>query len=385
MATRKWTGGATKVSQVQTLTISSSTDTHTFIVTAYHPSGSDTTNGVDIASDTASSDSTTTIADELVRQWNLSSHPWANFVTASNVANVITFTSDKPGVPFQIAKSGTGTHTLATTTANCGPWSFIAQNFDEGILPVASDDVVIAGAWDLLYALDQDGYEIDNLSIYNHTGRIGWPGMPLRVDIENTAAGVGKFIVDCPGGGVKYVNFGASAISPVIINAGSAWPFSLYLTASAAVNTYVHAGNVGLAWTEGDAYVMSGSLVNLGQARIYMGPGCDLATYIQEMGGWAHCLSDAAVAKISLAGGGEFIEQINGTITLFNNDGVQCLNIGTGAISGGTLLSGYSDFTQAIADRNVTVSYSVKAAAFAPIITSGTRTLIGKPGPGLGG
>lgn len=389
MATRTWVGGASKVVQVQTLTISSNTDTETFIVTAYHPSGSDAANGVQIVSDTASSDSTTTIADEIVRQWNLSTHPYANFVTASNVANVVTFTSDKAGVPFVIAKSGTGTHSLATTTANCGPWSFIAQNFAEGILPVVNDDVVITGNYDLLYELDQDGYEIDNLSIHNHTGRIGWPGMPLRVDIENTGVGVGKFIVDCPSGGPRYVYLGTSAISPVIINAGYINPIGLYLstdtTSGAIVNTYIHAGNVGLAWNEGDEYTMTGTLNLLTpNVRVYMGPGCDLATYIQENGGWAHCMSDAALLKISLAGGGNFIEQIAGTISTYNNDGTQSLHIGTGAISAGTLLRGYSDFTQAIADRSVTLSYRDGTADFATIITTGTRTLLGKPGAGTG-
>lgn len=385
MAQRTGIGGAKKVTQISTITVGGTISGEDFIISAANPSG--VGSAVQIASVTDGDGSATTNAAALVAAWNASNHPYAQAVTASNVAGVIMFTADKAGIPFILSVNtpgGSATFVLATTTANCGPDCYIAENFAEGVLPDAASDVVITGDWNVLYNLDQSGVELDNFARHNHRGRIGWPGMPLKIDLKNTAAGVGKLIIDCPMGDVAYISFGTAAISPTIIHAGSAYPIALYLTGSAGVGCTIYSGNIGLAWNEGDSMVFSGVVNNVGNARVHMGPGFNGNKYYQTYGGWGHCKSDNTIALIELADGGDFIEQAVGAITSFVNNGTQAVMLGTGAIAGGSCVGGFSDFTGAVADRSVTLSYLVGKAAFASVITTGTRTLLGKPAPDTG-
>lgn len=197
--TRTWVGGARrKQTMVQTVTVGSSTQNQTFIISLAHPSGAGL-EAVAIASYTAgAAETTTTIADALETLMNsggvgtgtgsgtgLPYHEFVQDVEVTQANAVITITARRQGVPFVCTVSGTGTLTLATTTVNAGPndWD-TPGNWLEGKVPIDDDDVTITGSVDILYGLDQSDIALDTLNVTNYSGHIGHRAYPLTIDAE---------------------------------------------------------------------------------------------------------------------------------------------------------------------------------------------------------
>jgi hypothetical protein len=211
MTIRIWKGGTGSVQGTQrvqmtsTWLISSNTNTHTFILSATNPSGTDTATTVTILTVTADGVFTTTqLADQIVAAWNASAHEYAIAVTASNVANLITFTADTAGIPFIISKTGTGTSTLTSNViANQGPNDYsVPSNWADGIVPVAGDSLIITNhpngqAFDILYGLAQSTVALIEFKIDNFSGSIGTWATPLHFDVDaflfNSQSAVGYF------------------------------------------------------------------------------------------------------------------------------------------------------------------------------------------------
>ncbi len=378
-------GGAARVTQTSTVIVGSATNGHTFILSARHPSGSSSAY-VDILTVTADGVLTTAqIASAIVAAWNASNHSFARAVTASIGATTSTvlLTADRSGVPFLVKTSGTGTTTpttgnvLTDLTANEGPNCLTAANIAEGVMPTGNtNEVQLTGEYDLLYNLDQSAYDILSFTRYNHTGRVGWPGMPLKVSPKATT---GRFINNTPGGGVAYIHVGTNDVNVDVIDAGQSYPIALHLSGgnSSAEWTF-HSGNVGVAWIQGDV-ATAGTVINQG-ANISIGPLAVVTNYRQTLG-WAWDLQVANRTLVYLDGG-EYKEELAGTLATLTNNGVYATMLGLGDIQAGTLAGGYSDFVSAQQARSVTVSYVYDAAAFSTRIT-GTQTPLGKAGKGV--
>jgi hypothetical protein len=213
-----WIGVARKSQQIATITVTSNTDAQTFTISFTHPSGIPTT-AIEIATDTASSDTTSSIAANLQADIAASLHEYAKSVTSEVNAAVITLTANKAGVPFVVSVGGTGSMTLATTSANSGPNDYsVASNWSEGSVPVATNDVRIQGSVDILYGLNQASVALDDVLIEGFTGRIGSRAHPLAFD-------PGTLVVNCTGN-VHFLLIGTTSIK--VFNTGSGVDGSRY-------------------------------------------------------------------------------------------------------------------------------------------------------------
>lgn len=136
MAEKFFLGQASSVAQITTTTVGGTLSGETFTISV---------GGVLIATHT---DSTGTISDTvaaLVASWNLSTHPWATGVTATDVSPLVTLTASTPGVPFDVdlnTPGGSATFAEATPTANTGPSVLnLADNWDGDALPTPGDNL----------------------------------------------------------------------------------------------------------------------------------------------------------------------------------------------------------------------------------------------------
>lgn len=205
---RTWEGKARALNpQVATIVVGSSTNGHVFNIYLENPAGT-SGEAVLIATDTASGDTTSTIATALHAQLAASKHEFARALSYSVDTATITVTANVAGVPFIVTTTGsTGTLTYTVTTANEGPndWS-VPSNWKEGIVPVDDDDILISnrpdGTWsDILYGLNQDGITADTVTIHNYKGRIGARATPLWLEpTDDITMDSGEFYIELRNG-----------------------------------------------------------------------------------------------------------------------------------------------------------------------------------------
>ncbi len=168
MAVNEFTPSALEIAQVNEVTVGGTLAGETFTIRV---------GGVDIASHTDTDTVIATTVAALVAAWNLSTHPYATQITATNASPDVVLTSDVPGLPFAVTLNtpgGAATFVEAETTANEGPnnWESLA-NWSLGSLPAATDDVVIDSQVDLCWGLNHDTVTIAGLDIRKNRGRIG--------------------------------------------------------------------------------------------------------------------------------------------------------------------------------------------------------------------
>lgn len=169
MADKKWIGAADAIAQVDTTQVTAFDAATTYILTI---------NG-DTVSVVGDTDVDTTAA-ALQAACAASSNPYFSSITWTVLTDTITATASSPGNPHTIVSSvsgGTGTIGAVTnTTASSGPndWN-VARNWDTGVVPVSTDDVIIEkSAVSITHGLDQSAVTLASLIIRkDFTGRIG--------------------------------------------------------------------------------------------------------------------------------------------------------------------------------------------------------------------
>ena len=165
MATRRWVGKAKAVAQVSSVQVTAYDVATTYILTVNTKTVSVIAQG-----------SANATASALATAWNALTFPEFAEITASSSTDTVTLTGDTAGKPFTVSKStsgGTGTMgSVTAVTAATGPnhWDN-ANNWKEGSVPVAGDDVIIDEGPSILYALDQNAVTLTTLKIGPKIGR----------------------------------------------------------------------------------------------------------------------------------------------------------------------------------------------------------------------
>jgi len=204
MATRRWTGTAPRVAQVQTYTFAGTWEVGDIIRVTFGSKKWDY------------SVTSTTIATFLplfVTAFNaLSSADYPEFaeVTASATSPVLTLTADTAGKPFTCSLTplesnagaadaqtieGIGTVTTGTAATACSSpnhWN-IAANWLEGAVPVGGDDVVIDAGPSILYGLDQNAVTLATLTLTRNFPGTAEIGLPSNTNPAAPASGYPEY------------------------------------------------------------------------------------------------------------------------------------------------------------------------------------------------
>jgi len=193
MAEKYFLGGAPAVAQVSTGTVAVAVIGTTFDIKI---------SNVTIVSVAGVTDIPTTVA-ALVTAWNLSTHPWAAGITATDSNPAITLTADVPGVPFVVtvsATGGTGTFVLATPTINQGPHVLSQkENWDSTLLPVAGDNLHFDKDISVLWDIDAfSGIVFNDINFYANasSARFGLNTREFVINSDGTSvhsSGIGEY------------------------------------------------------------------------------------------------------------------------------------------------------------------------------------------------
>jgi hypothetical protein len=365
MPNRTWKGGyalAAEVSQIDTAVFGGTWESND-VVSATLEDESGNTKTIDTVT---GSTAVATLIATVVAALNASTDPHFAAITFAAASPNLTATADTAGKPFKLTwattENGGGaadaqTLTTSTTTPNQGPYDYgCAGNWWEGVVPVASDKVTIAGSYDIKYGLNQSSVTLSGFAIApDYTGQIGFNGAPLRIAL-NTDALVG-------GAGTYYLDLGASNVSVRLISDDyprdttlalstddvdrSNYPFT-NLKGSNLATLYVEDGRLEVARNAGAtstvaAVQQSGGLVKLGS-------GTTLTTYSMADG---EAVLECAATTVNV-GGGHLRTIGTGAIATMTVSGGAVTPNSTGAIS--TLnvkLDGSVDFSDSRAARTV--------------------------------
>lgn len=191
MANVRWVGGQSAVTQVSTITLTTFNDSETDVTVTLTAEDGSTTQGVSI---TPSGTNEETIAASLQAALTASQSSMFQQVTWTQAAHIVTGTAKNAGIPFYASTTvtgGTGAAADADSQANVGPndWN-TAANWDIASIPVSGDDVWIHGEYDIIYGLDQNAVDLDNLRVTaGYSGNIGQGenGYYLRISVSNAA------------------------------------------------------------------------------------------------------------------------------------------------------------------------------------------------------
>lgn len=326
MANKTWIGGVTAVPMVWKGSITTTTAGHTYIVTVTDEFGASTAFSYALVA----GDTTVTIAAaSFVTAWNLIADGIiASFTASSSVGQVI-LTQDTGGIPYTLTPTGTGTWSgTGNTTAPQSPNDYsIANNWAEGAVPIATDNVFISGTKDILYGLNQSAVEIGNFTVLpTCTAAIGRPQASLQIDVANASTAV------FGGTGLAYIDVGASAISPRVDR--TAFPAAqgaagLYLAGSAFSTVNILGGVVrmdaGSTWTTITVYAGATLIVPAGATlttitnygTLTLGAAC---TTLNNIAG--NCVTENSGAYTTVnCDGGKIVSNSTGTIGTLNSDG----------------------------------------------------------------
>lgn len=340
MASIEWLGGADEVAQVAQKNVGSSTSGHTFIITLTNEKGTavavltHVVDGVDAGN-------TTTVAAEIVAEFNALTDAQSTQITASNVASVLVLTADDPGVPFYVSYSGTGTwnNSGATNTANSGPndWN-TAANWSTGAVP-GSDSVYLTanGTDSILYGLQQTGVTLAMLYAEQGHPQVGLIDTPLAIKV--TSLKIGYVPADgnpktsaqifnlklgntATVGSIKSTNTqGQSGKPPVQIDVDNA---SSAFTIEGSSQVGIGTSTVGETSTVGTITVKD-------SARVFCGTGLTLTTLNPEGG------TSILNAGVTTVGYGK------GAVIIYGGGDVATLNVGGDVswLSSGTVTNLY--------------------------------------------
>ena len=340
---KTWVGGADEIAQVSQCEVTAYDASTTYTITVTGEDGSTvaiSTAGVNDVDDTAAA---------LRDAWNNSTSRLCTGITASGATAFVILTADVAGVPFSVASSktgGTGTiGAFTATAANQGPNDYgCAGNWLEGAIPVANDDVLLTGAYSILYGLRQSGVELDDFKVSDgFTGQIGSPGAFLQIDMADSD------VFEFAGQGQAWISVGSAAISPRILQTASVsnGESGLHLKGTALATVNILGGNV---------RIMNGSTVT---ADILVGEsgtclvedgvtltGCDISS--------SGVVTSKSAFAVGNCTGGVFTTEGSGTVTTLNVRSGVCYPNSSGTITNLNVDGGTCDMTKSNVARTVT-------------------------------
>lgn len=349
MATRKWLGTAKNVAQLDTVTAAgvwAANDTITltianidFVVTI----GSLTSTsqiattlyqafmGVSLSDTTASCSPT-------IAQGGAQAIPQFAEITASvpsGATSTVQFVGDTAGKPFTMTAAentaGTGTASLANTTAATGKWSFDnADNWSGNAVPVDADTIVFdSGSIDCLYGLTPAIQPTTFIKYKTYTGDIGLAETNTDDTAKPYAEYRTKYLVFDDNGGATttyHIEQGSGSGSSLVrINAGAGaviWnsygsgsrfitgqPCALFLGTNAANVFNVAQGDLGIAFFPDESSTAVALRVGDGTtsgATVVCGSGVTLTSAIIDIAGGSLTLNSATTssADTDISGGG---------------------------------------------------------------------------------
>lgn len=347
MGKRTWVGNLAAgtatlaaVAQVDTTTVTGvggGAETWTMTVTGEDGSTA-TVTYVDDGTPTAAE-----ISAGIVAAWNLSTNILCTPITASGTTTII-LTADTAGIPFSatLTASGTGTASKVATTANVGAYDYqTAQNWKEGAVPVAADEVIIDGAINILYGLRNTSVELLSFTVKaSYSGAIGSEAARLAIDLDNAG------FLDFSGSGAAYISVFSAATTVRVRRTASvsAGEFGLHLHGTAIATLHAYGGST---------RVVSGSTVVT--SRVYPGAtleipsGCTITT-VSSAG---TCSLESACTTFTTLAGNTTIDGAGAITTLNPVGGTTTCNT-TGTITTLTIDGGLCDMTKSQAARTVT-------------------------------
>lgn len=342
----EWIGGAARIAQVAQKNVASSTSGHTFIISLAYEDGTPVTVLTHVV-DGVDAGNTTSVAAEIVAEFNALTSALATGITASNVASVLVLTADVPGTPIYATYTGTGTWNTsgATNTPNSSPNDVnAAANWSTGVAPVDTDSVYVTSRPTdaMTQGLNQTGSTPTwaLLQIEQGAPQIGTAAYPLAVKITALRVGVtpadgsnkpSAAIINISVGNTATVgdiystrNIGDSGRPPVqILAANASSIFRVYNSSIVGFATAI-AGQTGTI----------GTIVTKDQAKVVCGSGLTLSVVDPEGGtttlnagattvnyGPGEVIVRGAGNITTVSNGGDFTWDSSGTITTYNGQG----------------------------------------------------------------
>lgn len=310
MATLIWSGGASPIAQVTTITIAAgggivSGDTWTVQI------------GSKAVTTAVASTNTTTIAAAIqaaLAALNSTLYPEFSGITWTTSTNTVIGTAKTAGVPFTLvlATSGAGSITQATGTAADGPnfWSSIKNWYSGGAIssaiPATGDAVIIQNsAVSILYGMAQSAVLLDTLTIdQSFSGTIGLPvtnsaGYPeyrlqyLQVGLQGTKTiTIGRG--SGAGSGRIKLDTGTTNTTVNVLNSGqpleSGVKSILWKGTHVSNTVYVDKGSFAAGNFSGDTVKLATLKVGfqtsvVSDSDVRVGPDCSQLTTITKLGG----------------------------------------------------------------------------------------------------
>ena len=340
MAARTWIGGTSAVAQVWTAVVTGYDAATTYTITVTGEDGTTTT--IDVAG-TTDADGTATA---LRAAWNASTHKLVTPIAASGTGANVILTADTAGVPFIVASSvasGTGTFGAFTvTTANAGQNDYgTPANWQEGAVPVASDDVLIDGTYSILYGLNRAAVELDDFIVApSYSGTIGRAGAPLKIDMADTD----RF--EFSGLGQAWINLGTAAPAVKVFQtySPSQGDAGLWLSGGAIGSVTLYAGDVRIY----GASTVAGAINTLAGSNLYIEAGNTIATI--DAGGSVTTLSAFTSSVVT----GSFLHTGAGTATTVTTNAGESVLESSGTVTNIIANGGVTDQTTGGAARTAT-------------------------------
>lgn len=421
MANVIFTGGATPVAQEDRFTPGGTIEIgDKFLIVLTAEDGTTTQTISAVATGTTVS---STVAD-LLAAWDASTASLKAGITGSNQASTYFRLLGTSGTPFYAAASTTEnddspadaqTFVRAATTANVGPADLnTASNYAGGAKPVANDIVWIdPTAGDILYGLNQSGYELDGFHRpLAHEGHIGDGVNYLHIDVENgkpveidyhygpaLTAPTRRTMIKVKDRPITTVHNAPTSTGE---EAGPTTRF-LFNDNAAVFNVLGGAGYVGIAVN------VPGETSSLGTLNVFtsgsdpsviLGPEVTIVT-INKVSGTL--VSEALPTTLKHSGGTSKLVKSTGTLATINQDGGTIDTVGgfaitavnqsagtlnsnsTGTITNLTLSGGaVADFLKSNAARTVTAitisgAFTLKADSGVIAATNKINLVPGKP------
>jgi len=373
MATLTWTGNATAVKQIDTITVANTwaaADTVTLTINSKDLV-------ITIGSLVTTSQVATTIQQAIeniaftdsTASRNLTNgkqdFPELNEVIATVNAAIVTLTARVAGKPFTLSvtevTAGNGTSAEATATAATGPNHFDnADNWTTATAPSSNDNLHFnqSANADCLYALST-GLAIANIRVQGFRRHIGLPFInaddPARPYAEYrtthlTYTGVSNYLdVDAPNAGRIFFNCPTIPIN--IIRGGNDLAGgvpSIQVVGSTVVSGHIRSGHVGIGYRGEDTTVVGAVLVQGGKVTIGNGSSGGAASAITQLAG-------IVVMDTGIGTGTSFDVTLSGGELIANGGYIGAITISGGVMrynsiapEGGTITlrgNGHLDFT----------------------------------------
>lgn len=342
----QWTGNADAITQISTITITGFDASTVYKVTI----GQFTVQVTGITSANAT-------ASALKNALAASTHPYFKYITWTVATNVVTGTAQVGGLPHTISVSVTGVGTIAgaTPTVATGPnfWDN-AANWDGGVIPANTDDVIFAdNSVPVLFGINQSGVTLNSLRIYqSYTGRIGLDSSRLTIsanggsydetvneyraniylliNVTNVYIGENLTSVLPAGAGRIMLDVGTATASTIeVFNSASSGfdknkPAIRIKANNAATKLYVRSAptGVGIAIDKASETTTIGTVTisdTSSTSKVFIGKGTTITTYTQE--GGDNLLQAAATVTTVIINGGTLQTEGNFTITTCTQNG----------------------------------------------------------------